>query len=42
MINCLNGLCEHPEHKVNYIWWVLLVVAITYTGVKYYYDTRRS
>jgi len=41
-IDCANGMCEHVEHKANALWWMLLAVAIIYTGTKYYYDTRRN
>ncbi len=33
-INCLNGLCEHTEHKVNSLWWILLACALTYGLIK--------
>ena len=33
IFECMNGVCQHPEHKINAIWWlaagiVLLVVAM--------------
>ena len=41
-LECVNGICEHMEHKVNAVWWILAVVAIVSIGVKYFHDTRRN
>jgi len=27
-INCMNGVCEHANHKVNALWWVIPVMAL--------------
>ena len=27
---CVNGLCEHPEHKVNALVWIVPVIAVSY------------
>jgi hypothetical protein len=41
-LDCANGMCEHVEHKMNAIWWLLPIVALTYIGIKYIYETRRN
>lgn len=28
-MNCMNGICEHAEHKVNALWWLIPVVILT-------------
>lgn len=31
-INCVNGLCEHAEHKINTLWWLVpIMILATYT-----------
>ena len=34
-VNCINGTCEHAEHKANMLLWVLPVIALTYIVYKY-------
>ena len=29
-IQCVNGLCEHPEHTVNAFVWILPAIAGAY------------
>jgi hypothetical protein len=29
-MNCMSGACEHIEHKVNALWWIIPVVVLTY------------
>ena len=41
-LDCMNGMCEHVEHKANAMWWLLAAVAIAITAGKYIYDTRRN
>ncbi len=26
-VKCINGLCEHPEHTVNALVWILPAIA---------------
>ena len=33
-IQCVEGLCHHPEHKFNLLYWIL-GVAITFLIIKY-------
>mgnify|MGYP003979841733 CR=1 FL=1 len=28
-INCMNGICEHAEHKVNSLWWLIPAVILS-------------
>jgi len=35
-INCMNGVCEHAEHKVNSLWWVVPVCILSYIICKTY------
>ena len=38
-INCMNGICEHAEHKVNSLWWLIPAVILISMAVKYYGKT---
>ena len=29
-MNCMNGVCQHTEHKLNALWWIIPLVTITY------------
>ena len=40
-IDCATGACEHATHTQNSLLWVVLVVALVYTGAKYCYGTYR-
>ena len=33
---CVGGLCEHPEHKVNALMWIIPVVAGAFVFNKIY------
>ena len=35
IFECIPGLCEHPEHKLNVLWWILATIAIIYIAHKY-------
>ncbi len=33
---CASGLCEHPEHKVNMLVWLVPAIAVAYLMTKMY------
>jgi len=33
-VNCLNGVCEHVEHKLNALWWLAAVGCLVYCTVR--------
>lgn len=35
-INCANGMCEHAEHKMNSLWWILPVFILGYAIYRTY------
>ena len=28
--NCISGVCEHAEHKVNSLWWIIPLTFLIY------------
>lgn len=43
-IECATGACEHASHKINYVTWFIICVALTCILTKYYHgvNTTRS
>jgi len=36
---CINGICEHPEHKINALWWIIPIsigIYLLYKGKALY------
>lgn len=29
-MNCMNGVCQHAEHKINSLWWIISIVTLIY------------
>ena len=37
VIDCMSGVCMHPEHKVNALLWLIPVVGVVLACVYYKY-----
>lgn len=41
-IECTSGLCEHPEHTVNALVWILPAIAAAFLINKIYKNFKAS